>query len=64
MDTGSDQFGDFDFEEQVRQTAYLLWEAEGRHEGREKEYWHRALDKCMRNRREEERGRRGLLDPM
>ena len=31
-------------EETVRNTAYLLWEQDGRPEGRANEYWRRALD--------------------
>lgn len=36
-----------DFEQRVRDTAYFLWEAEGRPEGRDHEYWHRARVACM-----------------
>ncbi len=34
-------------EQEVRETAYLLWEQEGRLEGRSDEYWHRALDQHL-----------------
>ncbi len=34
-------------EQEVRETAYLLWEQEGRSEGRSDEYWHRALDQHL-----------------
>jgi hypothetical protein len=39
----TDRFIDMDFEQAVRQTAYHLWERDGRQDGREKEYWFRAL---------------------
>lgn len=32
------------FEQAVRETAYLLWEQDGRPEGRADEYWQRALE--------------------
>jgi hypothetical protein len=35
-------------EEEVRLTAYFLWEADGRPEGQEKHYWWRALEKIAR----------------
>lgn len=35
------------FEQQVRDTAYFMWEADGRPSGREEEYWHRAREACM-----------------
>ena len=37
-------------EQEVRQQAYLLWEQEGRQEGRSEEYWQRALDKHLQER--------------
>ena len=37
-------------EQAVRERAYLLWEQEGRPEGRADEYWHRALDQHLRER--------------
>jgi hypothetical protein len=37
-------------EQAVRERAYLLWEQEGRPEGRTEEYWHRALDQHLRER--------------
>jgi hypothetical protein len=37
-------------EQAVRERAYLLWEQEGRPEGRAEEYWHRALDQHLRER--------------
>jgi hypothetical protein len=36
-----------DLEQEVRERAYLLWEQEGRLEGRSDEYWHRALDQHL-----------------
>ncbi|WP_055045623.1 DUF2934 domain-containing protein [Devosia sp. A16] len=40
----TDKFVDLDFEQNVRQAAYLLWEQDGRPFGSEKEYWFRALE--------------------
>jgi hypothetical protein len=37
-------------EQEVRERAYLLWEQEGRLQGRSDEYWHRALDQHLRER--------------
>jgi len=37
-------------EQAVRERAYLLWEQEGRAEGRAEEYWNRALDQHLRER--------------
>jgi hypothetical protein len=45
-----DPWIDKDFESQVRDTAYFLWENDGRPLGREKEYWFTALDRCLRQR--------------
>ncbi len=33
-----------DFETRVRHRAYFLWEQDGKPEGRQDEYWHRARD--------------------
>ena len=33
-----------DTERQIRERAHLLWEAEGKAEGREEEYWLRAKE--------------------
>lgn len=38
---------DKDFQEAVRLTAYFLWEQDGRPEGRQDEYWRRALEKHL-----------------
>lgn len=57
-------FGDPDFEQTVREKAYELWERDGRQNGGEKHYWHLALTRCMRQREEEERLSRGLIDPI
>lgn len=43
-----DRFWDAQFEHAVRETAYFLWEQDGRPEGREKEYWFRALERTLR----------------
>ncbi|MEO8683332.1 MAG: DUF2934 domain-containing protein [Devosia sp.] len=46
----NDPWVDRDFEQSVRDTAYFLWEQDGRPDGLEKEYWFRALDRCLRQR--------------
>ena len=33
-----------DTERHIRERAYLLWEMEGKPEGRSDEYWHRAQE--------------------
>ena len=33
-----------DTEQRIRERAHLLWEAEGKPNGREDEYWHRARE--------------------
>ena len=38
------------FAQSVRDTAYFLWENDGRPQGRENEYWFRALERCLRQR--------------
>jgi DUF2934 family protein len=45
-----DPWVDPKFEQDVRDTAYFLWEADGRQEGREQEYWFLALRQCLRSR--------------
>jgi hypothetical protein len=35
---------DDDRERRIRERAYQLWQSEGSPEGREEEYWHRALE--------------------
>jgi hypothetical protein len=45
-----DPWTDPEFEQAVRDTAYFLWENDGRPEGMEKEYWFRALERCLRQR--------------
>jgi len=35
------------FEQQVRDTAYFMWESDGRPSGRDEEYWHRARAACL-----------------
>lgn len=46
----TEKFVDLDFEQRVRQTAYHLWEDDGRPDGREKEYWFKALEKLLADR--------------
>ncbi|OEO30445.1 hypothetical protein VW23_021305 [Devosia insulae DS-56] len=43
----TDKFVDLNFEQSVRQTAYLLWEKDGRPFGSEKQYWFRALEEQL-----------------
>ena len=49
-DAGPHASGPEDFDSAVRDTAYFLWEQDGRPEGRSDEYWQRALDQHMRAR--------------
>jgi hypothetical protein len=46
----TEKFIDMDFEQSVRQAAYHLWEDDGRPDGREKDYWFRALEKLLAER--------------
>jgi hypothetical protein len=39
----TERFIDLNFEQLVRQSAYHLWENDGRPDGREKDYWFKAL---------------------
>jgi hypothetical protein len=34
-----------DLEQRIRERAYLLWEMEGKPDGRADEYWHRARER-------------------
>lgn len=45
-----DPWADPTFEQAVRDTAYFMWENGGRPDGREQEYWFRALEVCLRRR--------------
>ena len=45
-----DPWSDPAFELAVRETAYFLWEQDGKPEGREQEYWYRALERQLRQR--------------
>ena len=38
------------FEQAVRETAYHLWESDGRPEGREQDYWFKALEQKLAER--------------
>lgn len=62
MSDADDPWIDKDFESQVRDTAYFLWENDGRPHGREKEYWFAALDKCLRQREADNLLRKRPLD--
>jgi Protein of unknown function (DUF2934) len=46
VDSGSETRADL--QQDVRTRAYLLWEQDGRPEGRAEEYWQRALDEHLR----------------
>ena len=46
----SDPWSDPAFELAVRETAYFLWEQDGKPEGREQDYWFRALERSLRER--------------
>lgn len=50
MYENTEKFVDLDFEQQVRQTAYHLWENDGRPEGKETEYWFKALEQLLSDR--------------
>lgn len=43
----TEKFVDLDFEQNVRRAAYHLWENDGRPDGREKEYWFKALEQQL-----------------
>lgn len=43
MYENTEKFIDLDFEQKVRQTAYHLWEEDGRPFGRETDYWFQAI---------------------
>jgi hypothetical protein len=45
-----DPWSDPAFELAVRETAYFLWEQDGKPQGREQEYWFRALERTLRER--------------
>lgn len=45
-----DPWSDPAFELAVRETAYFLWEQDGKPLGREQEYWFRALERQLRER--------------
>lgn len=49
-DFTNDRWGDPAFEQAVRETAYFLWEQDGKPEGHEQEYWYRALEQTLRQR--------------
>ena len=45
-----DPWSDPAFELAVRETAYFLWEQDGKPHGREQDYWFRALERQLRQR--------------
>jgi hypothetical protein len=59
----SDPWGDPQFEQAVRETAYFLWEQDGRPQGREQEYWYRALERTLRERNAANGMRQHPADP-
>jgi hypothetical protein len=59
-----DPWKDGEFEQAVRDTAYFLWEHDGRPPGREKEYWFRALEQRLRQRQYDRLLRERPVDPM
>lgn len=46
----TEKFVDLDFEQRVRQTAYHLWEDNGRPFGDETKYWFMALERLLAER--------------
>lgn len=50
MSESGDPWGDPAFDQSVRETAYFLWEQDGRPAGREQDYWFAALERCLRRR--------------
>lgn len=50
VDKPTDPWVNRDFEQSVRDTAYFLWEHDGRPDGMEQEYWFLALERCLRQR--------------
>lgn len=46
----TEKFVDLDFEQQVRQAAYRLWDEDGRPFGKETDYWFRALEQLSSRR--------------
>lgn len=48
MYENTEKFIDLDFEQRVRQTAYHLWEDDGRPFGEETKYWFQALELLLR----------------
>lgn len=47
---GENRESDEDFDEAVRQTAYFLWQQDGKPEGRAYEYWLKARERHIRQR--------------
>jgi hypothetical protein len=62
--TRDDRWVDPEFEQRVRESAYLLWERSGRPLGEEQRFWFQALERCLQDRQDDDRQRRGLVDPM
>lgn len=48
----SSPWKDAQFEQSVREMAYLLWENDGRPEGREQDYWFKALGQKLEERKD------------
>jgi hypothetical protein len=63
-DEDQDSWGDPAFEEAVRETAYFLWEQDGRPFGKETDYWYEALERTLRQRKaDQELARQALVHP-
>ncbi|MBK1795469.1 DUF2934 domain-containing protein [Devosia sp. WQ 349] len=45
-----DPWSDSAFQLKTRETAYFLWEQDGKPEGKEQEYWFAALERGLRER--------------
>ena len=55
-----DPWSDPAFELAVRETAYFLWEQDGKPHGREQDYWFRALERQLRQRNADRDLKNGL----
>jgi len=62
MSDADDPWIDRNFEAAVRDTAYFLWENDGRPQGREQDYWFAALEKCLRQREADAMLAKGIND--
>jgi hypothetical protein len=58
-----DPWVDPEFERNVRETAYFLWEQDGQPVGEEQRYWFSALERCLRRRESDLALRQSLDNP-